>query len=584
MKRCLIFGFVAGFLATLIFHQLTVAGLWEPDIASFAPFSLKPTWPLGMPARVSLAFWGGVWGIGTGLFFRRILADGRLLSVTLSIALCIPDLSLAFSMQDVVTKAKKLANKPYEESESIPGMMRDLSYDEFRGIRFNVSKMLWSERSARFQVMLISAGRNYTQPVAINIVDAEGIQRVPYRKDLFSYGSDTLEREIPADLGYAGFKLTYPINEANVQDQFLVFAGASYFRGVGAGDHFGLSARGVALDTGLLSGEEFPVFREFWLIRPRPDATSMKAYGLLDSKRTTGAFEFIIHPGKSTRIEINASLFTRDRVELMGIAPLTSMFFHGENTNRPSGHWRPEVHDSDGLLIHDSTGEWLWRPLINPLTLQSFSFVTKDVRGFGLFQRDRDFTSYEDPEAQYEHRPDAWVKPRAPWGDGRIVLVQIPTTDETNDNIVAFWAPFTAVPGSRRYDFSYELSLGRTLQLDNLPGRAVHTFVGRGDIIGGGNMKDGYRVIVDFQGGPLDKLPPDAPVSAEVTALLGGEVAEQSVEHVKQSGDWRLSILAKPADDRPLELRAHLKSRDDTLTETWTYTLPVENDLKESRR
>ena len=45
--------------------------------------------------------------------------------------------------------------------------------------------------------------------------------------------------------------------------------GASYFRVVGKGQVYGLSARGPAIDTALPSGEEFPRFREFWVERPK---------------------------------------------------------------------------------------------------------------------------------------------------------------------------------------------------------------------------------------------------------------------------------------------------------------------------
>lgn len=491
--------------------------------------------------------------------------------------------AMAFGLEDVIGRAEELARQPYEAPEKIPAFMRELSYDEFRSIRFDPQQLLWSESRGNFQVMLVSAGRMYNQPVRINVVDSEGVRALPFRKELFTFGDEALKRRVPADLGYAGFKLTFPINRPGVQDQFLVFAGASYFRGVGKGDHFGLSARGVAVDTGLLSGEEFPRFREFWLERPTPNAGSMKVYGLLDGKRVTGAYEFVIHPGKPTRVDVTANLFTRERIELLGIAPLTSMFFHGENTERPRGNWRPEVHDSDGLLIRNGTGEWLWRPLLNPLKLQTHSFATQDIRGFGLLQRDADFASYQDPEAQYERRPDAWVEARGDWGAGRVVLVQIPTGDETNDNIVAFWSPTTAVGGNRQFDFSYRLSLGRSVELEGLPGRTVHSFVGRGDIIGGGNIKGAYRLIADFKGGRLSELPDDAPVIAEVTPLLDGDVLEQYVEYIEQSDVWRLSILAQPRKEKPLELRAYLKKPEgEALTETWTYHLPSENTIQEA--
>jgi hypothetical protein len=62
VKR-LVFSFAAGFLATLIFHQLALWMLWSAGFAPFAPFQLAATRPFGIPAVLSLSFWGGIWGI-----------------------------------------------------------------------------------------------------------------------------------------------------------------------------------------------------------------------------------------------------------------------------------------------------------------------------------------------------------------------------------------------------------------------------------------------------------------------------------------------------------------------------------------
>jgi periplasmic glucans biosynthesis protein len=489
----------------------------------------------------------------------------------------------AFNLDQVVTKARELAQRPYTRPPQVPEFMRTLSYDEFRSIRFDPQRSLWQGTGSRFEVMLMVPGLFFTHPVKINVIDSSGVTPLAFNKEYFQSDNTELFKKLPADLGYAGFKLTYPLNKPDVQDQFLAFAGASYFRATGKGDNFGLSARGAALDTGLMSGEEFPDFIEYWLERPAAGAKTMKFYALLDSKRLTGAYKFTVQPGQPTQLDVEAVLFTRDRVELLGVAPLTSMFYYGENTARPRGQWRPEVHDSDGLLLHNGTGEWLWNPLMNPRALHIQAFSVADVKGFGLMQRDQRFAAYQDPEAAYDRRPSAWITPKGSWGPGRVMLVEIPTPDETNDNIVAFWSPPTAVEAGKEMRFDYRIEFGDAQATDAAPeggiGRAVDTFVGRGDVMGGGNAPGAYRIIVDFKGGELDKLAPGAPIGTDVTAQEGGKVLEHFLVYVEPSKVWRLSILARPAANKPLAVRARLKMEQESLTETWTYTLPQDNDI-----
>lgn len=142
-------------------------------------------------------------------------------------------------------------------------------------------------------------------------------------------------------------------------------------------------------------------------------------------------------------MEVKSRLFMRENVTKLGLAPLTSMYLFGENQPSSVPDYRPEVHDSDGLSVQLGTGEWLWRPLSNPKRLLVTSFAATNPQGFGLMQRDRNFSSYQEIGAWYERRPSAWVEPKGNWGSGRVELVQIPTPDETNDNIVAYWVPDT---------------------------------------------------------------------------------------------------------------------------------------------
>ncbi len=503
----------------------------------------------------------------------------QLFCIYIALLLAVP--AVAFDLQNVIDKAKSLAGNPYQQPRSIPKFMKELSYSQYQDIRYKTEKSLWQESGSFFQVMLIPPGLFYGHVVTINIVDSEGTHTLPFRRDNFTFADRNLEKRIPDDLGYAGFKLTYPLRKKDQQNQVMVFAGASYFRAVGRDNGFGISSRGAALDTGLSSGEEFPDFVEYWLVRPAPTADQIIVYALLDSKSMTGAYSFTISPGIATTVDVKAVIFPRNSVNLLGMAPLTSMFYFGENTGRPTGEWRRQVHDSNGLLIRNgSTGEWLWRPVLNPKRLQMDYFQTENVRGFGLMQRDDEFIDYLDNEAEYQKRPSAWVEPKGDWGLGQVVLVQLPSPDETNDNIVAFWTPGAKVTPEKPFALDYLLKVGDRSIADEKMGWAMNTLVGDGGRIGGGTAKGAYRLIIDFTGGALSKLSPGTRLTASVTALEEGEIIDHYVEYVPALRCWRLSILARPVENTALSLRAFLSKGKETLTETWTYRLDKDNDIR----
>lgn len=480
----------------------------------------------------------------------------------------------------VVAKAESLSREKYQAPPKIPGFLQNLSYDQYQGIRFKPQNSLWQEADSKFKVMLVPPGLFYTHPVQINVVSDGESEPLPFDKSSFDYPSGELEQQIPADLGYAGFKVTFPLKGEDLQNQFLVFAGASYYRAVSRDTNFGLSGRGLAINTGLPGGEEFPAFIEYWLETPKAGASSFTFHALLDGPSMTGAYQYTVTPGDQTTVEVKSVIFPRKNVELLGIAPLTSMFYYGENTLKPHGEWRPEVHDSDGLLIHDgASDEWLWRPLLNPASLTTDYFATDNVRGFGLMQRDVSFTQYMDKEARYDTRPSAWVEPVGDWGKGNVVLVQLPTKGETNDNIVAFWQPAQEAAPSEPLHLSYTATFGDQHIPAEPLARTMATHLGDGSRVGGGNQPGAVRVIVDFAGGALDDLSPDAPVVASVTGLEDGEIISHFVEYVEPLNQWRLSILARPADEKPLTLRGFLSLENEPVTETWTYQLPRNTGL-----
>src|SRR5574338_843978 len=470
----------------------------------------------------------------------------------------------AFEFADVVARAAALAAAPYREPPKVPAWMREssgtMTYDRWRDIRFRPDHALWRERGLPFEVQFFHPGLYYDRSVQIHVVENGEERPVPFDASRFDYGKNDFAGRIPRDIGYAGFRVHYPRKSPAYRDEVVVFLGASYFSALGRDNVYGLSARGVAVDTVLPSGEEFPFFREFWLETPAKDADHLVIHALLDGPSLAGAYRFDVHPGVETRIDVEAKLFARRRVAKLGLGPLTSMFFFGENETRWFDDYRPEVHDSDGLLVHFESGEWLWRPLDNPPRIDVSSFATSNPRGFGLLQRDRAFTSYEDPETRMELRPSAWVEPRGDWGAGHVELVLIPTETELVDNVVAYWVPDAPFEPGHPAEAAYALFFYTDDPQRPPGGRVVAT---RRDH---GAKKDRQRFVVDFDGERLRAMtaPPTAVVSVGPSAGAA-ELIEQHLVKNPATGGWRLSFQLRPKTAQPIELRAYLEAGGDVL-------------------
>jgi glucans biosynthesis protein len=503
----------------------------------------------------------------------------RLTSVALRCLLVCATLALtsaqawAALFDDVGARARQLAERPYV-AEPKPVAADALTYDQYRDIRFRPDRSLWRDQKLPFEVQFFHPGFVNTETVKINEVTADGASR-PIAFDMadFDYGHNATPSKALAS-GYAGFRVHFPINNAAHKDEVVVFLGASYFRAVGKDQRYGLSARGLAVDTVGAGAEEFPRFTEFWLAKPAADATSLTVTALMDSKSLTGVYRFVVTPGQDTVVDVQSRLYLRKSgttLATLGIAPLTSMFFSGENQPQP-GDFRPEVHDSDGLMVESGTGEWLWRPLSNPKRILTTSFAMPSLKGFGLMQRDRSYGSYEDDEARYELRPSAWITPVGDWGPGRVELVQLNTVDETNDNIVAYWVPATLPAPGQPLDLAYRMRWQGNLQ-QHPPGawvtqsRSGRSFASLG--------KGEEQMIVDFAGPALATLPADAAVKAIVTAVANVDVVSTNVYRNEANGTWRLALRFRQRNaDEPVELRAFLQHGNDILSETWTHVIP----------
>ena len=475
----------------------------------------------------------------------------------------------------VVSKARALARAEYSPPDTIlPSPLAELDYEQSRSIRFRPEAALWRD-TAQFEVQLLHPGYLFRASVRIHVVEDELISEVPFNADLFQYDGPAahLAGEISPELGYTGFTIHYLLNDPNRKDEVVVFQGASYFRLVGPDQVYGLSARGLAVNIARESGEEFPDFTEFWLVRPAPDDTALVFYALLDGPSVTGAYRFKLEAGTHTALGVDARLFARRDVGTLGVAPFTSMFLYDANLAYAFDDFRPEVHDSDGLMMLTRRGEWIWRPLGNERSLRVTSLRDRDPQGFGLVQRERDFGSYLDIEAQYQRRPSAWVRiGEGDWGRGGVELLEIPTESEFNDNIAAYWVPdepflageerhyrYRLITFDERLEFQVLAHVERTrIGWDALPGQADPP------------PRSRRRFVIDFEGGALDTVDASDPVEVFLEASAG-EISDLQTQSLPSGLGWRVAFRLDPEGNRPSDMRLYLELKGERLSETWSY-------------
>lgn len=482
--------------------------------------------------------------------------------------------------ENIQSRARDLANKPYitPNRDALPTWMSELSYDQYRDIRFNPDQALWTAEKLPFRAMFFHPGYLFREPVTLNEFTSTHHQQIRLAEAFFNYGPlVNKRRSLPVDGGFAGFRLHYPLNTPDVYDELAVFQGASYWRALGKNQRHGISSRGIAVDTGVEgTNEEFPSFREFWLRKPEANDTQAVVYALLDGPSYSGAYQFKISPSNVTLVDVKAVLFVRRAVQRLGIAPMSSMFWFGENSRRRFDDFRPEVHDSDGLAIRMDTGERLWRPLSNDSGKLEFSFFNMEkCVGFGLLQRDRRFGAYEDREADYHLRPSLWIEPTSDWGPGRVMLMEIPTTNELVDNAVAMWEPSHTPQPGERVEFSYRQQWTMAADPSMADGHVVATRTGVHDW-----QHEQRTIAVEFAGIALNQAT-ETPLSPVVQATGPGS------EKIKIQGitlqpmpdaRWRVAFQITPsteggklADIGPVELRCCIKRGDNFITETWVY-------------
>jgi glucans biosynthesis protein len=500
----------------------------------------------------------------------------------------------SFSFDALIHRAQDMAHQDYVTPPAAPKEILDkIDYDARGRIRFDTDSALFANGPGVYPITFFPLGGLYPLPVRIFVVEesqTDPIAReIVYDPNYFEMDPDNPARALPKDSGFAGFRFQENRfgNQATLdwrKNDWAVFLGASYFRAIGELYQYGLSARGVAINTALPDRpEEFPRFSEFYIETPKTDNGSMVVYALLDGPSVTGAYRFDLRRATGVVMEVESALFLRKPVERLGLAPLGSMYWFSE-TKRPTAlDWRPNVHDSDGLAIWTGAGEHLWRPLNNPRDVTVSSFVDASPRGFGLLQRDRNFDHYLDG-VHYERRPSLWVEPLDNWGAGTVQLVEIPTDSEAVDNIVAMWVPSDPGQAGAAYRLRYRLHWLADEPYPTQLARCLATRLGAGGQPGS-RRPDGMRkFVVEFLGQPLADLP--GGVKPEpIVSTSRGNVSNAFTEAVPDGvhGHWRAEFDLGVSGNEPVELRMFLRTGDKILSETWLYQYvpikPANNEL-----
>jgi glucans biosynthesis protein len=503
----------------------------------------------------------------------------------LVVSVCAASESAEVNLDYVAQRALERARQPFRSPHvNLPTGLRpeNLDYDKYRQIEFRHDRALWAADGLPFHIEFFHPGYIYHEPVHVNEFTLTHTQPIRFVQDFFNYHELNIARQIPVDMGYAGFRVLNELNGTNRWDELGSFLGASYFRLLGKNLRYGQSARGLALDSGEPDRpEEFPIFTDWWLGKPNEGDSGLRLYALLDSVSCAGAYEFFIRPGDTTTANIKAVLYFRETntvtavdknrrpLKTVGMAPLTSMFWFGKDTERKFDDYRTEVHDSDGLLVHMGNGEVFWRPLDNPSATRHQVFHAPNIKGYGLLQRERNFAAYQDMFNLYHQVPSVWVEPNGNWGDGDLHLLELSTSYEGLDNVVAFWDPSQKPAPLQPFRFGYTLHWeGGDADLKRSENRVVSTRIGPDAQFPGAR-----QFVIDFDGPKFDAIPADRPPVAIASCSANAAIVDNFVTRNPFLGTWRviLKLQPKAGSHEAVDLRCTLQQGTNSIGETWTY-------------
>jgi periplasmic glucans biosynthesis protein len=480
-----------------------------------------------------------------------------------------------FSFDHLKQWGRELAGAPHRPPlRPAPEVLQQIDYDAHGKLRFKTELALWADGPSAFPVTFFHLGRFFRTPVRMHVVADGQAREIVYDSAHFSMPPDSPAQKLPPNSGFAGFRFQErrggPLDWR--KNDWVAFLGASYFRAIGELRQYGLSARGLALDTAVFGRtEEFPEFTQIYFETPAPESDSVTVCALLEGASVAGAFRFVMHRTEAVVMEVDTAFYLRNDVARLGVAPLTSMYWYSETAKPTAVDWRPEIHDSDGLALWTGGGERIWRPLNNPPHTIASAFADERPRGFGLLQRDRAFDHYLDG-VYYDRRPTLWIEPLGDWGKGSVQLVEIPTDDEIHDNIVAMWVPARPARAGQAHEFRYRMHWVADEPYPPALARCVATRLGNGGQAGTERPKGRRKFMVEFKGEPLAKLPSGVLPEAVLSASRGS-FANVRTEPVPNDvpGHWRAEFDLAVTGSEPVEIRAYLRQGETVLSETWLF-------------
>lgn len=480
-----------------------------------------------------------------------------------------PDLQV-HSFADLETQVAKVAAQPFQPTPPLPEDLAKLEYDQYRMIAFEHNRSVWHATDRPFWLEAFHRGYVHTDKVEFNSISGGTTTPIPYRPEMFQFRGPLKGMRPPADLGFAGMRVVGKYPGKNEMNEMLVFVGASYYRARVKDRPYGTSVRGIAIDAAMNKPEEFPLFREFWVVEPQPGDEKFVTLAEMDGPSVTGAYRFEFSPlADRSVMDVEATLYFRRTPDKVGLAPMTSMWMWGDGIAAPVGDHRPSVHDADGLLIENVDGSWFWRAL----SRQSYPSTVRwdrpeGVKGFGLIQRDTNYDHFKDDEALYHQRPSVWIQPISGFDAGSIELFELASPHEGIDNIVAYWIPSQPVAPGEPLKIKYRVTFFNGDLPSETVAKATETRILRG--------KKGEPIVVeiDFEGGELDQIKEGEELRADLLTI-SSSLVESSIA-VRGSGKRTVSLKIQPEDVPAIGLEATLRVGDRTISETWSYLCAVE--------
>ena len=463
----------------------------------------------------------------------------------------------------VVELARAFATRPFAApANDLRDPFAGLTYEQYVGIRTKPGAAIWVGENKGFSLEPLHRGPIFTTPVDLFVIENQIPRRIAYDQGRFDYGSVKVTEKLP-DMGFSGFRILRAMDGAG-EAEVAVFQGASFHRAAAPGQNLGVTARGLAIRTADTRGEEFPIFRSFWIERPALGDNALVIHALLDSQSVTGAYRFTLRPGEATIIDTELTLFPRVDIDHFGLAGLAAASLFTPLDRRRPDDVRTMVAETNGLQMLTGKEEWLWRPASNRVNLQVSAFVDANPKGFGFLQRNRDIGAYQDDDQRWEKRPSLWIEPLGEWGEGAVQLVEIPSESEINGNIVAYWRPKQPLVAGKEATFAY-----RQFWCWDPPTRSPLAIAidARGGRSPWSKMR---RFVVVFSGDIVADPHRIANLKAVLTTSPGSATNIRTFCN-PQAKTCRVVFDVDPGGETFCELRLVLHSGDDPISETWLY-------------